>query len=84
MDYIFLIGLMAGILTTVSFLPQFLKAWKSKSTGDISLGTCTLITIGIFFWLCYGILKADLPIIIANAISLAITLGILFLKIKHG
>ncbi len=79
-----IMGYVAGALTTVSFLPQVLKAWKSKSTKDVSLSMFVLFTLGVFLWLVYGISLGDMPIIIANLITLVLALSILVMKLKYG
>ncbi|MDD5750223.1 MAG: SemiSWEET transporter [Candidatus Pacebacteria bacterium] len=84
MNYISLLGLLAGALTTFSSLPQVAKAIKTKETKDISLGTYVLVTIGIALWLVYGLIIVDLPLIAANVLSLLLNATILTLKIKHG
>lgn len=82
-DYITLLGFLAGFLTTVAFVPQLLKAWKSKSTKDISLGTFLLFVAGVSLWLAYGILIGNWPITVNNVVTLAIAAGILGLKLKY-
>lgn len=82
MDYINLLGLTAGGLTTVSFLPQVVKTWKSRSADDISSGMFALFSAGVLLWLLYGLELGALPIIIANAITLALALTILTLKFR--
>ena len=77
------IGLLAGILCTVSFLPQVIKVFKTKKTEDLSLVTFSLLSVGVFFWLVYGILIGALPIILANATTLILVLPILIMKIKY-
>ncbi len=79
-----IVGYVAGALTTISFIPQFIKAWKTKSTRDISLGMFLIFTIGVLLWLLYGILRGDLPIITANVITLSLASGILAMKLKYG
>ena len=76
------IGFFAGFCTTVAFIPQALKVWRTKSTKDISLLMFIIFTTGVLSWLIYGITIADAPIIIANAITLILSLFILFYKIK--
>lgn len=78
-----LLGLLAGSLTTASFLPQLLQAWRSRSTRDISLAMYAIISTGILLWLIYGIMITSLPVILANAVSLLIVLLILALKIRY-
>ena len=78
------LGLAAGFLTTVAFLPQLVKAWNTKSTKDISLPTFIIFCLGILLWLVYGLIIGNLPVIAANFASIIIAAGILVLKIKHG
>ena len=83
MVYVEIIGFAAGVGTTTAFVPQVIKAWKSKHTKDISLTTFIILSIGMFLWLVYGILINSFPIIAANAVSLILALTILILKIKY-
>ncbi len=83
MDLFTIIGLMAATCTTISFLPQAIKTIRTKQTKDLSLAMYSILTIGIFLWLVYGIVIKDLPLIIANVITLLFTSTILILKIKH-
>lgn len=84
MTYVTLIGLAAAILTTVAFLPQFIKTWKTKSTKDISLGMYVIFCVGIVLWLIYGILRKDVAVIAAQILVFAQAVVILALKIKYG
>ena len=77
-------GAFAGFCTTVSFLPQLIRAWRTRSTRDISLGMFSVLVFGIFLWLVYGVLIGDGPLIAANAVSLCFTGSILYLKLRHG
>ena len=77
------IGFFAAFCTTVAFLPQAIKVYKSKSTKDISLYMFLIFTIGVLSWLIYGIIISDLPIIFANAVTLILSFFILIYKIKH-
>jgi len=79
-----LIGMIAGTLTTIAFVPQVWRVWKTRSTGDISLGMYAVFTAGVVFWLAYGLLLEAWPIIIANIITLVLTGTVLFLKLRHG
>ncbi len=83
MDLISFIGFIAGLLTTVSFLPQAIKTWKSKSTRDISLVMFSAMCAGVTLWLIYGILLNALPIILSNSFTLILALVILGLKIRY-
>ena len=77
------IGFFAAFCTTIAFLPQALKVWKTKSTKDISLYMFIIFTIGVFSWLVYGIIISDLPIILANGVTLILSLFILGFKLKY-
>lgn len=84
MNYVNIIGLTAGTLTTIAFLPQVIKIWKTKSAKDISLGMFVILCTGIILWIVYGILIKSLPLVAANATTLVLALLILVLKIKRG
>jgi len=77
------IGFFAAICTTIAFLPQAVKVWKSKSTKDISLYMFVIFTIGVFSWLVYGIIIVNLPLILANSVTLILSLFILIYKLKY-
>ncbi|MDD4528029.1 MAG: SemiSWEET transporter [Candidatus Margulisbacteria bacterium] len=78
-----IIGIMAGFLTTISFLPQAIKVWKSKSAKDLSLIMYSFFSIGVFLWMLYGIMLNELPIIIPNFFALILALFILSIKIIY-
>ncbi len=82
MDIINWIGTLAGMLTTIAFIPQVAKTWKTRSAGDISLWMFLLFSSGVLLWLIYGVLLHALPIIVANGITLSLSVSILVLKIK--
>ena len=76
------LGLIAGALTTAAFIPQVIKIWKTKHAADISLGMFAIFSCGVLLWLFYGIEIDAVPVIVANAITLGLSLTILFFKIK--
>ncbi len=78
------IGYVAAILTTVSFIPQVLKIWHARSAKDVSLGMYSLFTLGIFFWLVYGVLIESWPVIVANFVTLVLAGAVLVMKLKFG
>ena len=84
MDITTIIGLLAAAGTTFSYLPQALKTIRSKQTKDLSLGMYVILAIGILLWLIYGLLLQNLPIILANGVTIVFVLVILVLKIKGG
>lgn len=79
-----LLGMIAGILTTVAFVPQVWRVWKTRSTRDISLGMYLVFTTGVGFWLIYGLVLGAWPIIVANSVTLILTGTVLVLKLRHG
>ncbi|MBD2357418.1 SemiSWEET transporter [Tolypothrix sp. FACHB-123] len=83
MDFVTFLGLVAASITTVSFLPQLMKIWQTKSAKDVSFIMLICFNIGIFLWLIYGIILQQLPIILANGATLFFNLIILWLKIKY-
>ena len=84
MNYVNIIGFAAGTLTTIAFVPQVIKIWKTKSAKDISLGMFVILCTGIILWVVYGILVKSLPVVVANATTLVFALSILVLKMKRG
>ena len=84
MDGTMALGLAAGTLTTAAFVPQLAKAWRSKSTGDLSWDMLVTFSTGVLLWLIYGVWIDSLPVILANAVTLLLQAGIVSLKIKHG
>lgn len=83
MDYANTLGLIAGALTTAAFIPQVVKIWRSKRASDISLGTFAIFSIGVTMWLFYGIELGAAPIVVANGVTLVLSLTILFFKLKY-
>ena len=84
MEYVTLIGFIAGFLTVISSLPQIIKILKLKETRDISIYWAITLTLGATLWLIYGIILKESPIIIANFFTSSFMLIILFLKLKFG
>ncbi len=84
MTMIEIIGLLAAAGTTASFLPQVIKSWRTGRTQDLSLLMYSVNAGGTSLWLLYGFLIKDLPLILANGITLSLILSILFLKIRNG
>ncbi|MHC4777411.1 MAG: SemiSWEET transporter [Planctomycetota bacterium] len=78
------LGLTAGGLTTISFLPQVLQTWKTKSAKDLNLSMFILLTVGISMWLVYGLYIGKLPVIAANVVGLFSASTILYFKLRYG
>ena len=82
MSYLLLLGLVAASCTTLAFVPQFFKVWKTRSTHDISLVMYIVICTGVLLWLIYGLIIKDIPLIVANAVTFVLAGSILALKIR--
>ena len=81
--YTQLIGIIAGIFTSASMLPQLIKTFKEKKADDISLVMLIILMTGIVGWIYYGFLRNDFPIIITNTFSLLLNLILIFLRWKY-
>ena len=77
-------GYVAATLTTAAFVPQAFKTIRSKDTRSISLGMYVVFTIGIAFWLVYGIALHSWPMILSNIVTFGLSATILAMKLKHG
>ena len=84
MPLLSLIGFAAAFFTTVAYIPQVLRIWRTRSTADISLGMFVVMTIGVVLWLIYGILLGSAPVIVANGVTLVLSATILVLKLRGG
>ena len=76
------IGFTAAVFTTVAFLPQVIRAWKTRSTHDLSFGTIIIFIVGVSLWLVYGLMIQDRPVMYANTFTLALILVLFYLKLK--
>jgi MtN3 and saliva related transmembrane protein len=84
LDAIEAIGLMAGMLTTIAFVPQAARTWRTQSAGDLSLPMLLLFNAGIALWLAYGVLIASPGLVAANAVTFVLALSILWVKLRRG
>ncbi|HEY4113136.1 MAG TPA: SemiSWEET transporter [Rhizomicrobium sp.] len=84
MSGVTMIGLLAGFCTTLSFLPQVIKTWRTRHTADISLGMFLVFTVGCTLWLLYGLLTRNIAIILPNAITIVLSTFILGCKLRYG
>ncbi len=77
------LGYVSAVLTTIAFLPQIIKTFKTKSAKDVSMGMFVLFTCGVFLWIVYGFLTVTMPVLIANAVIFCLSLTQIILKIKY-
>ena len=78
-----LLGYCAAALTTLSFVPQALLTLRTRNVAGISLGMYSAFTLGVALWLAYGLMLQAWPVVIANAVTLALALGILAMKLIY-
>lgn len=78
-----LLGIVAGTLTTISFIPQLLRILRTRSADDISWGMFSVFAMGTTLWIVWGVGQRAVPVILANAITLLLTAVILFLKWRY-
>jgi MtN3 and saliva related transmembrane protein len=74
------IGFLAGFLTTVSFIPQVVKAYRTRSTNDLSLGMLTTFSVGLGLWIAYGIVTRQTPVVVTNVVTFVLVLVLLWVK----
>jgi len=79
-----LIGALAGVLTTLAFVPQVWRIWKTRSARDLSLPMYVIFTSGVALWFLYGLSLGALPIVVSNGITLLLAGTVLAMKVKFG
>ncbi len=79
-----LLGIVAGFFTTLAFLPQVIKVWKTRETKDLSLAMFVLFLAGVLLWTIYGLIQMSPSIILANGVTFVLSMYILIMKIRHG
>jgi len=77
-----LVGYLAAILTTCSFIPQAWHTFRTRDVRGVSLGMYSVFTLGVALWLLYGLMLAAWPIVIANAVTLTLAATILGMKLR--
>lgn len=78
------LGYLAATLTTVAFVPQAWRIWRTKDVRGISLRMYIVFTVGVALWLAYGFALKELPVILANAITLVLACAVLVMRIRYG
>ena len=79
-----MLGYAAGAITSLTFLPQVVKTWKEKSAKDVSLMMFIIAAINEVMWIVYGALLDNWVIILTNAIVLAMSLTMIWLKLRYN
>jgi MtN3 and saliva related transmembrane protein len=76
------IGFISAAFTTIAFIPQVVRVWKTKSARDVSLGMYALFNTGVALWLWYGLLIQSWPVIAANSITLLLAGAVMVMKLN--
>ncbi len=84
MNYLDLLGMIAGALTTFAYIPQVIKTWKTGSAHDISFLMLLTMATGVFLWSMYGIYINSFPVIIANSVTLVLVSGMIIMKAAYN
>jgi len=82
--YIEIIGMIAAVLTTLSFLPQVIKTYKDKSADSLSMVMLVAFLIGVLLWLVYGVMKNSMPLILANFITAILGSTLIYFKVVYS
>lgn len=83
-DIALILGMVAGFLTTASFVPQVWRTWRTRSAEDISCGMLLLFLLGLSLWLLYGILLTSIPIMLANTVTIALVIVLIVMKLRYS
>ena len=79
-----ILGIVAGTLTTISFIPQVIKIYNTKDAKDLSIATFCIFSCGVFLWLLYGIVTREWPIVLANGVTFILILLIIAMKVRYN
>ena len=79
---IWFLGSIAGLLTTVAFVPQVLRTWQSRSAADLSMSMLVTFALGIVLWIVYGIMLKESPIVVTNVITLILSVALIVMKVR--
>jgi MtN3 and saliva related transmembrane protein len=77
-----LLGVVAGTLTTFSFVPQVVKTWRTRRADDVSMGMLLLFTAGVSLWMIYGLMTGAMPVIAANGVTVVLAIVMVVLKLR--
>jgi MtN3 and saliva related transmembrane protein len=83
LNWVELLGFLAATLTTASFIPQVWLTWRTRRTDGVSLVMYSIFTTGVACWLAYGVMHRSWPITIANAVTLALAMAIIAMKLRY-
>jgi MtN3 and saliva related transmembrane protein len=78
------LGYVAGMITVISFVPQVVRAWRTKQTRDLSLGSFALLITACSLWIIYGAASRDWPIVATNGGMIMLNAALATAKVRHG
>ena len=84
MAFIDVLGSAAAICTTLSFVPQVMQIWRSRSASSVSMPMYVIFTVGVLLWLAYGVMLVSWPIIVCNIVTLGLAVSVIVMKLKFG
>ena len=84
MDWIEIAGHTGAVLSSMTFVPQVYKVWKSRSAKDLSIYMILIVTTSTFVWLVYGVSLTLWPVILANGFIMCLSFLLLFFKLRYG
>jgi MtN3 and saliva related transmembrane protein len=76
-----IIGLIAGVLTTLCWVPQVVRSWRTKSTRDFSWTYLIVLSTGVALWIVYGITRSDIAVFLTNTVTLCLLLFVIGMKL---
>jgi MtN3 and saliva related transmembrane protein len=83
MEYIDMVGHLGSIISSVTFMPQVYRVWKTKHAGDLSMSMMTILFVSSLVWIVYGVVKNVLPVIICNSIICFLSLVLIYFKFRY-
>ena len=84
LPYLEILGLIAGAVTSMGYIPQLYRGFKTKKLEDVSYFMPIVLAIGMTLWLFYGIFLKAFAVIIANAFGIACSIGLIIMKKKYS
>ena len=84
MEYIDMVGHLGSIISSVTFMPQVYRVWKTKPAGDLSMSMMTILFVSTLVWIVYGVGKNVLPVIICNSIICFLSLVLIYFKFRYN
>lgn len=79
-DPVEMVGYLAAILTTLAFIPQVVRTWRTRSAEDLSFPMLVAFSLGVFLWLVYGVLLESAPMVAANVVTFALSVFLTILQ----